>query len=52
MPLRISIRSNSGAWRMNSSYSAGVQKPITRSTPARLYQDRSNITISPAAGRC
>ncbi len=31
---------------------AGVQKPITRSTPARLYQDRSNITISRPAGRC
>ena len=26
-------------------------KPMTRSTPARLYQDRSNITISPAVGR-
>ena len=47
-----SIRSNSGASRMNSRYSSGVQKPITRSTPARLYQERSNITISPAAGRC
>ena len=49
---RISIRSNCGASRMNSSYSSCVQKPITRSTPARLYQDRSNMTISPAAGRC
>jgi len=47
-----SIRSNSGASRMNSRYSSGVQNPITRSTPARLYQDRSNITISPAPGRC
>src|SRR5215471_6865742 len=46
-----SIRSNSGASRMNSRYSSGVQKPITRSTPARLYQDRSNITISPDDGR-
>ena len=27
------------------------QKPITRSTPARLYQLRSRITTSPAAGR-
>ena len=52
MPLRTSIRSSSGASRMNSMYSAGVQKPMTRSTPARLYQERSNITISPAAGRC
>ena len=25
---------------------------MTRSTPARLYQLRSKITISPAAGRC
>ena len=27
-------------------------KPITRSTPARLYQLRSKMTISPAAGKC
>jgi NAD(P)-dependent dehydrogenase (short-subunit alcohol dehydrogenase family) len=32
--------------------SSSEQKPITRSTPARLYQLRSNSTISPAAGRC
>ena len=51
MPLATSERSNPGAWRMNSMYSRGVQKPITRSTPARLYQERSNITISPAVGR-
>jgi hypothetical protein len=51
MPERTIIRSKSGAWRMNSKYSSSVQKPITRSTPARLYQDRSNMTISPAAGR-
>ena len=44
------IRSNCGQVRMNSSYSSSVQKPITRSTPARLYQLRSNRTISPAAG--
>ena len=25
---------------------------MTRSTPARLYQERSNSTISPPAGRC
>ena len=49
---RTSMRSNSGASRMNSQYSTSVQKPITRSTPARLYQERSNMTISPAAGRC
>jgi hypothetical protein len=35
--------------RLTSSFS---QKPMTRSTPARLYQLRSKITISPAAGRC
>ena len=52
MPSRTSIRSNSGACRMNSSYSSSVQKPMTRSTPARLYQDRSNMTISPSVGRC
>ena len=34
------------------AYSSSVQKPITCSTPARLYQLRSNSTISPAAGRC
>ncbi|MNT54005.1 hypothetical protein D3C72_1911350 [compost metagenome] len=31
---------------------SSVQKPMTRSTPARLYQLRSKITTSPAAGRC
>src|SRR5271165_2626747 len=49
---RTSIRSISGHWRMNSRYSLGLQKPMTRSTPARLYQERSKNTISPAAGRC
>ena len=51
MPERASIRSNSGAERKNSSYSSSVQKPMTRSTPARLYQLRSKSTISPPAGR-
>ena len=46
------MRSKRGAVRMNSWYSSSVQKPMTRSTPARLYQLRSNRTISPAAGRC
>src|SRR4029453_10220638 len=50
IPERRSIRSNSGQARRNSWYSSSVQKPITRSTPARLYQLRSNRTISPAAG--
>src|SRR5205085_965504 len=35
--------------RLSSSF---VQNPITVSTPARLYQLRSKITISPAAGKC
>ena len=52
MPERCSIDSNDGTERKNSSYSSSVQKPMTRSTPARLYQLRSNSTISPAAGRC
>jgi hypothetical protein len=30
---------------------ASVQNPMTRSTPARLYQLRSKITTSLAAGR-
>jgi hypothetical protein len=29
--------SNDGTMRMKRSYSSSVQKPITRSTPARLY---------------
>ena len=52
VPDRVSIASNSGTSRRNSSYSSSVQNPITRSTPARLYQDRSNRTISPCVGRC
>ncbi len=52
IPERTSMRSNSGQERRKSSYSSSVQNPITRSTPARLYQLRSNRTMSPAAGRC
>ena len=48
----MSICSKIGVWRMNRLYSCGVQKPMTCSTPARLYQERSNRTTSPAAGRC
>ena len=48
---RTSILSNSGTERKNSSTSSSVQNPMTRSTPARLYQLRSNRTTSPAAGR-
>ena len=40
----------SGAVSRNFFAWSSVQKPITRSTPARLYQLRSKITISPAAG--
>src|ERR1035437_2713601 len=50
IPDRISIRSNSGAVARNSWYSASLQKPMTCSTPARLYQLRSNTTHSPPAG--
>ena len=52
IPERTNMRSNSGTDLKNSSYSSGVQNPMTFSTPARLYQLRSNSTISPAAGRC
>jgi hypothetical protein len=38
-------------WRKPSCCSF-EQRPITYSTPARLYQLRSKITISPAAGKC
>src|SRR5262245_43247959 len=44
--------SMSGTSPRNRSASSGLQKPITRSTPARLYQLRSKITTSPPAGRC
>ena len=36
---------------MKTWYWSSVQKPMTRSTPARLYQLRSKRTISPAVGR-
>ena len=52
MPSSTSIRSKIGHWCMNRAYSCLVQNPMTCSTPARLYQDRSNRTISPAVGRC
>ena len=50
-PERTSMRSYSGHEPRNSRYSSSLQKPMTRSTPARLYQLRSKRTISPAAGR-
>lgn len=40
-----------GARRQQQTFGL-QQKPMTCSTPARLYQLRSNSTISPAAGRC
>jgi hypothetical protein len=52
MPERTNMRSKEGQERRNSQYSSSVQKPITRSTPARLYQLRSISTISPPAGSC
>ncbi len=51
MPDRIISFSNAGTPLRNCSTSSLGVKPITRSTPARLYQLRSQITISPAAGR-
>ncbi len=44
--------STSGVSSRNLSVSSGSQKPMTGSTPARLYQLRSKITTSPAAGKC
>src|SRR5659263_585224 len=52
MPSSTSICSKMGHCRMNRIDSCGVQNSITFSTPARLYQERSKSTISPAAGRC
>ncbi len=49
-PSSMRRRSKIGHWRRNRWYSCGVQKPRTRSTPARLYQLRSKRAISPAAG--
>ena len=44
--------SSIGTSRRNSACWDSVQKPITRSTPERLYQERSKKTISPAEGKC
>src|SRR6478609_11444381 len=44
--------STAGACSKNLVVCSGVQKPITRSTPARLYQERSKMITSPAAGKC
>ena len=52
MPSRVSIRSNWGQVSKNWFTCLSVAKPITFSTPARLYQLLSKITISPALGKC
>ena len=52
MPSSTSMRSNSGHWCRKRRYSVGVQNPMTCSTPARVYHDRSNSTMCPADGRC
>jgi len=46
----ISFSKSGTTFRKRFAASSG-QKPITRSTPARLYQLRSKMTTSPAAGR-
>ncbi len=51
MPDFTSICSNGSTISMKSSYSASVQNPMTRSTPARLYQLRFISTISWLDGR-
>ena len=43
-------RSKIGAWWRKRRYSSDVANPITRSTPARLYHERSKMTISPFVG--
>ena len=52
MPESTIAFSTPGASSRKRRVSSGVQKPITRSTPARLYQLRSKIVTSPAAGKC
>ena len=51
IPERTSMRSKSGTSWKNCSTWSGVAKPMTRSTLARLYQERSKSTISPAGGQ-
>src|SRR5262249_17784893 len=52
MPPSTMNNSNSGQTLRKRRYCSSVQKPMTCSMPARLYQLRSKITISPAVGRC
>ena len=51
MPESTIAFSVAGTISRNRSDCSGVQKPMTGSTPARLYQLRSKITTSPAAGK-
>src|SRR5215471_7341388 len=48
MPPSTMNNSNSGQTLRKWRYCSSVQKPMTCSMPARLYQLRSKITISPA----
>ena len=52
MPDSTIVCSTNGAPSRNLRDSSSVQKPMTRSMPARLYQLRSKMTNSPAAGKC
>ena len=52
MPESTIACSTAGANPRNRSTWSSVVNPITRSTPARLYQDRSKILTSPADGKC
>src|SRR5215471_729429 len=51
MPSSTMYLSNSGQVTRKRWCCSSVQKPMTYSMPARLYQLRSKITISPAAGK-
>ena len=51
VPERTIIRSYWGQERRNSRYCCSLQKPITCSVMARVYQLRSKRAISPPAGR-
>ena len=52
MPASTIALSTAGTCSRNLSVCSGVQNPITGSTPARLYQLRSKMMTSPAAGKC
>src|SRR5580704_7318617 len=51
MPASVMYFSISGQMLRKRSASFSLTKPITFSTPARLYQLRSKMTISPPAGK-